>query len=143
MVNETSAGIIVYHDKKDDRKFLILHYTEGHWDFPKGHVEIGESLEEAALRETKEESGLTVDLNPGFKEHFGYFFKNKDGVIVQKTVYFFVGRAKTNQIQLSDEHIGYAWLSYENAIKKLTYDNAKEVLKKADAFLGQKYMHEL
>jgi bis(5'-nucleosidyl)-tetraphosphatase len=142
MTNETSSGAVVYFESKGERKYLILHYEEGHFDFPKGHVEGMEKHEETALREIKEETGLVVDLNPGFKEHITYFFKGKQGVVVQKTVYFFVGKAHTEQVTLSHEHIGYLWLSYEHAMKKLTFDNAKEILKKADVFLGQKYLSE-
>ena len=51
MAYENSAGVILI---KGD-KYLILHYEEGHWDFPKGNIEEGESEEEAALRELEED----------------------------------------------------------------------------------------
>jgi bis(5'-nucleosidyl)-tetraphosphatase len=142
MTEETSAGAVVYFKEEGEPKFLILHYEEGHWDFPKGHIIVGEKLEETALREIKEESGLDVILHVEFKENFSYFFKNKEGVIVSKRVYFFIGQAKTKEVSLSDEHIGYAWLSFEHAEKKLTYDNAKEVLKKAHEFLTQRKLKD-
>jgi 8-oxo-dGTP pyrophosphatase MutT (NUDIX family) len=151
---ETSAGIIVYYKEKqkisiNDKikqsnkrtilKYLLLHYEEGHWDFPKGHVEIGETHEEAAMRETKEETGLIVNVNPLFKEKISYFFKSNE-TLIHKDVYFFVGEANTKEVNLSKEHIGYVWLSYENALKKLTYENAKELLKKANWFLENNYI---
>jgi bis(5'-nucleosidyl)-tetraphosphatase len=138
MPAETSAGIVVFFSENKEIKYLLLHYSEGHWDFPKGHVEGIETLEQAALRETKEETGLEVPINEGFKEHISYFYKNRQGVIINKTVYFFVGQSATKEVKLSFEHIGYAWHSYENALKKLTYENAKEILRKANAFLVQK-----
>jgi bis(5'-nucleosidyl)-tetraphosphatase len=142
MTNETSAGIIVYYKKEEPLHFLLLHYTEGHWDFPKGHVIVGEKLEETAMRETKEETGLTVNVNPEFKEQFTYFFKNREGVVITKTVHFYVGEAGSKEVEISNEHIGYIWMSYEHALKKLTFDNAKEVLKKAHEFLTQKRLKE-
>jgi bis(5'-nucleosidyl)-tetraphosphatase len=138
MPEETSAGVIVFYLENHIPHYLLLHYEEGHWDFPKGHVEIGEKLEETARRETHEETGMEITLNPGFKEHYSYFYKNKQDIVMNKTVYFFVGQALAKTVKLSFEHIGYGWYSYDNAFKKLTYENAKEVLKKAHNFLMQR-----
>ncbi len=133
MTNETSAGIVVYFQKP--LKYLLLHYGEGHWDFPKGHVEIGERHEQAAMRETKEETGLIVNVNPEFKEMVSYSFKGKYNELINKKVYFYVGEALSKDVVISNEHVGYVWMSYENALKRLTYENAREILKKANEFL--------
>jgi bis(5'-nucleosidyl)-tetraphosphatase len=114
-MKETSAGIIVYFFENDIPTYLILHYEEQHWDLPKGHVEEGETHEQAALRETKEETGFDVELKPKFKESFSYFYTSRKGELMDKTVYFFLGEAKTKEVTLSFEHIGYEWLSYEAA----------------------------
>ncbi len=128
--NEISCGIVVFHNKE----FLILHYEEGHWDLPKGHVENNETHEETALRETKEETGLDIKIIPGFKEQISYSFE-QDNKIINKKVYFFVGKSNTKTVRLSDEHIGYEWLKYEEALNKVTYDTARRILKKAHEFL--------
>ena len=62
MIEEVSAGAVIYHDDPNSgvRKYLILHYPAGHWDFPKGAVEKGETEEQAATREIFEESSLRV-----------------------------------------------------------------------------------
>jgi 8-oxo-dGTP pyrophosphatase MutT (NUDIX family) len=135
MSDETSAGAIISYLEDGKILYLLLHYVEGHFDFPKGHVEGNEKLEETALRETKEETGLSVTLKEGFMETFTYFYNNKQGVQKSKDVFFFLGESKSKDVVLSDEHIGFIWLSYENAVKKLTYRNAKYVLKAADEFL--------
>lgn len=139
MNHEFSAGIVVYYRRDTKREYLLLHYQSGHWDFPKGHIEPGESKEVAALRELEEETGLdSVALLPGFQEQFDYFFKHPEtGELTKKTVYFFVGRSNTKNVTLSFEHIGYTWLPFKQALEQLTYDNAKELLKKVEKFLNK------
>lgn len=126
MPHEESGGVIVeYHDK-----YLVLEYGAGHWDFAKGHLEEGETAQQAAIRETKEETGLEVELEQGFEAEIEYFFK-RDRETVHKSVKFFAAHAKTNQIVLSHEHSGHLWLEYEDALKQLTFENARDVLRKA------------
>ncbi len=136
-MQEISAGVVVYF--KDDNKilYLTLHYESGHWDFPKGHVEENEKVEETALRETKEETNLDVDLQENFKKSLSYFYR-RDGLLVSKTVYFFLGQTPNKKVKISSEHIGFKWLIFEDALELLTFDNAKEVLKKAHEFLTQR-----
>lgn len=134
MIQETSSGIVVFLKEKEF-KFLVLHYAEGHWDLPKGHIEEGETEEQAALRETKEETGIAVDIEKGFREEIAYFFTGRNHENIRKNVVFFLGKATHKLVELSVEHIGFEWLDYEGAVKKVTYDSAKEVLKKAKAFL--------
>ena len=116
-------------------KYLLLHYGEGHWDFPKGNQEKNETEEQTAAREIKEETGIEdIEFVEGFKETVKYFYK-KDEETVFKEVAFFLAQSATEHVTLSKEHIGYAWLSYEHANKKLTFNNAKELLMKANQFL--------
>ena len=138
-----SAGIVVYRlDCSQDpckRLYILLHYQAGHWDFPKGQIEKGETKEQAALRELEEETGLTADIVSGFQDTFVYWFRGyKKGELTHKTVYFFVGKTDQKKVTLSDEHIGYEWLAYEQALEKLTHKNAKELLKNVEAFLQEK-----
>jgi len=135
---EKSAGAIIFH--KEDKKiyYLLLHYQSGHWDFPKGHIEKGEGLEETAKREIEEETGLRdIEITEGFKEIIKYFFK-AEGKNILKFVTFFLVETKTKEVKISYEHIGYKWLSYEEALEQLTFKNAKEILKKASDFLSGK-----
>lgn len=127
----TSAGIITYILKENQPLYLILHYAAGHWEFPKGTMEPGETKEETAHRELKEETGLTAIIDNNFEESIEYIYTSHDNVKWFKTVYFFVGQATDNSVQLSHEHIGFEWLPYEQALKKLTYDNGKALLTKA------------
>ncbi len=120
--------------KSKTREYLLLHYPHGHWDLPKGKIEKGESKEQAALRELKEETGLETDIIEGFGEHYYYYFK-QDGDLMKKTVYFFIGKALSDAVTLSEEHIGYEWLPFEKSMERLTFANTKTVLEKAEKFL--------
>jgi len=132
---EKSAGAVVFRKEKNKIYYLLLHYESGHWGFPKGHIEKGESIEDAAKREIEEETGIEdIKFVPGFKEWIKYFFKTGDKNIM-KIVTFFLGETKTKDIKLSFEHKGCAWLPYEQAFNQLTFNNAKEILKKANNFL--------
>lgn len=133
-----SAGIVLYIKKDDSLEYLLLHYLSGHWEFPKGKLEPGETKEQAAIRELKEETGLTAELIPGFEETITYNFRSSSGDRVSKTVFLFVGCTDQKQVILSHEHQGYAWLSFPDALRQLSFDNAKEVFKKAQLFLHKK-----
>ena len=137
MPQEKSCGAIVFIRHKDGIKYLILHYGAGHWDFPKGKQEKNEKEEQTALREIKEETGLEdIELLDGFREAVKYFYKKEEETVF-KEVIFFLAETHTDEITISSEHIGYAWLSYEHAEKKLTFNNAKELLAKANKFLNK------
>lgn len=137
MKKQTSAGIVVYHTSDHKTEYLLLQYAAGHWDFAKGKLEEGETKLQAAKRELQEETGLTdVDIVPGFEETLAYIFKDFRGRPIEKTVTFFVGSiAQKKEITLSREHQGYTWLEYEQAVTRLTYSNAREVLIRAHEFL--------
>ena len=93
------------------------------------------SPEQAAIRETKEETGiLDIEFIKGFKEKIEYSFKF-NGDIVQKEVIFFLAKTNTKQVKISDEHLDYVWLDFNNALNKITYENAKNVLKKSKNYL--------
>jgi len=135
MREQKSAGIVLFRNDSDKNKFLLLNYPQGHWDFVKGKVEGGEMPHETALRETKEETGISdIEFIDGFEESVEYDFRFKKENIHKKVIFFL---AKTNEknIKLSHEHNDYLWLEYNDALKKTTFENAKNVLTKANEFL--------
>jgi 8-oxo-dGTP pyrophosphatase MutT (NUDIX family) len=137
MRHERSAGIIAYYDDptRERRLYLMLRYPSRYWDFSKGRLEANEGNRDAAIRELHEETGLSVDLIPSFEYTVSYDFRDRDGVQVHKTVTFFVGKATDTQIILSVEHEEFAWLGLGEALKLLTYHNARQALQLADQFL--------
>ena len=133
---EKSCGALIFRLDGGNRLYLLLHYAGGHWDFPKGHVEKGESEEQTARREIQEETGLAaLEFLPGFREEISYSFRHNTGEEAQKQVAFFLASTSEKLVRLSDEHIGFAWLPYEAARKKATYENARGLLLKAEKHL--------
>ena len=135
MKNEQSAGIVFFRKIENRIEFLLLHYPSGHWDLVKGHIESNETAKEAAKRESKEETGITdVKFIDEFEEEIEYYFKY-DNQDIHKKVTFFLSETKQDRITLSDEHLDFVWLDFENATKKITFDTAKQIVKKANDLL--------
>jgi len=135
---EKSCGLVVFNSNE----ILLLKYSAndtqgegGHWDFPKGHIETNETEMMTALRELEEETGISnVEIIDGFRHSISYnFFRNSKSI--SKKVIFFLATTIEKKVILSHEHIDYAWLGFEDAISRLTYDNAREILQKAYSYL--------
>ena len=136
---EKSCGVVLFNSDK----FLLLQHinedsrVDGHWDFPKGHVELDEEEIDTALRELKEETKIEdVDIIPNFKQFINYNI-SKDTLSVSKKVIFFLAETKVWDVSLSSEHQNFVWLNFEEAIETLTYDNAKNILKEAHIFISK------
>jgi 8-oxo-dGTP pyrophosphatase MutT (NUDIX family) len=128
---EFSAGFILFRDSDAGPLYLLLDYGR-HWDYPKGHLEQGETAWQAAVRELREETGIRqVDRVGRFERDMHYMFRSPKKGLITKTVTYFLGRTNAEKITLSDEHSGHAWLPFEEAMTRLTYDNAREVLQAA------------
>jgi len=137
MIEETSAGIVLF--RKEDAKilFLLLHYPSGHWDFIKGKMEKGESIHQTAIRETEEETGITdITFLENFEEWIEYNFQYQ-GELVHKKVVFFLAETKTKDVKISHEHLDYTWMDYTSSMEKTTFDNAKTVLTRAQMLLAK------
>ena len=136
MGNEKSAGIVLFRNDSDKNEFLLLNYPQGHWDFVKGKMEQNETSHEAAIRETREETGITnIEFIDGFEESVEYDFRFKKENIHKKVI-FFLAKTDEKNIKISHEHNDYIWLEYSDALKKTTFENAKNVLTKANEFLS-------
>jgi 8-oxo-dGTP pyrophosphatase MutT (NUDIX family) len=134
MQREKSCGAVVF-TKNTHAEYLLLRYAAGHWDFVKGNVEPNESEIDTVLRELREETGIVATQTiEGFRERIEYYYR-RQGETIQKEVVFYLIEAQGKKVQLSFEHIDSDWLNYQNAMEKLTFKNAKDVLQKAQAFL--------
>jgi bis(5'-nucleosidyl)-tetraphosphatase len=134
MPREKSCGAVVY-TSNGEIQYLLLKYGAGHWDFVKGQMEAHESEKTTAVRELQEETGISdARFVDGFREKIHYFYRRGRKTIYKEVAYFLV-EALSDKVELSYEHVGYAWLKYENALERLTFRNARNVMKKAHRFL--------
>jgi len=134
-----SAGYIVVN--KNSKKFLFLRNSRGWLDFPKGEIEKTENAKEAALRELEEETGLKkeeIAIDPFFVYSFKYFFYGENKEVIAKTVKIFLCETEKEEIKISPEHVGYVWLSYEEAMKNLSFKTTKKVVEVAFNYLTKK-----
>jgi len=132
---ELSCGAVIYNTQT--KKYLLLHYPAGHWDFPKGHANTGESTKDCALRETNEETGISdLEFIDGFEEKIQYFFKEKK-TLIQKKVIYLLAKTSTSEIKISFEHTGFEWLPYKEALSRATFDTSRKVLEKAQNIVSK------
>jgi 8-oxo-dGTP pyrophosphatase MutT (NUDIX family) len=132
MLEERSAGTILYKESPSGKMYLLLNYPSGHWDFVKGNIEKGETVKETVIREVGEETGITdIEFVNGFEDKVEYYYQ-RDGEVIHKEVVFFLASTKTDYVKLSHEHQDFVWLSFDDALKKLTYKTAKKLFKKIE-----------
>lgn len=136
---EISAGVIVFRRTKEGPRFLVLYHRGAYWNFPKGKIEKEERSFQAALRETREETGLAPkDLKfvPNFKTREQFVF-HRDRQKVFKVVIFYLAETKNPKISISDRsHQGYGWFPYREASRILgKYEESQKVLKEANDFI--------
>jgi len=120
--------------------YLILHYhfKGDYWDFPRGKIEKGETEQETARREIKEETGLEdIKFVEGFREITHWYYRWRGQNIYKEAVYF-LAETKNSKVKISEEHLEFAWADFETAMQTLTYENTKAILKKAHKFLKGK-----
>jgi bis(5'-nucleosidyl)-tetraphosphatase len=142
MIKHKSVGCIVFRQVPDmeEPEYLLLKHSLGHWDFPKGHIENEETEEETGLRELEEETGLSkavAELLPDFKEtiHYSYYHAGKKHV---KEVVVFLVQASDFNVKISHEHTAFDWLSFDQALKTVTYENTRTLLQNAHAFIQKR-----
>lgn len=135
MILEKSCGAAIYTGTPGGPRYLIEYMRLGHVSLCKGHTEDGETERQTAAREIAEETGLSVTFQDGFRETIAY--SPYDGC--QKTVVFFLARADTTAVTPQESEVAsIAWLPLPEAIRALTYDGDREILRKADAFLRRR-----
>ena len=139
MLEEKSAGFILVSDNFFNSHYsvLLLHYRSGHWDFPKGNIEINETEMQAATRELREETSITkFRLIPNFRYILSYKYARKS-ILISKQVILFLASTKVNEVKISNEHIGFKWIDIHTSSNQLTYSNAKKALQSAINFLHE------
>ena len=139
---ERSCGAVIYRKINDRIRFLLIkNKRSSNWGFPKGHMEDGETLEDTAKREVLEETGIHIDIIPGFSSKSEYSIQNR----IQKSVIVFVAKTVDTQTIIQREEIeDYIWLTFNDAYNNLKFENDKNILKTAKDFLiSNSYIEEV
>jgi bis(5'-nucleosidyl)-tetraphosphatase len=136
MPTELSAGAIVFRKQDSSHEYLLLKSVNGHWEFPKGHLEINETWQQAALRELGEEAGIIDAIPiPGFARQISYYYPDRKKGLVHKKVAFVVAETLQTAVRLSEEHTAGRFFPFEQAVAKLTHAGTRTLLRDAEAFL--------
>lgn len=130
---ESSCGAVVYHIIDNHTRFLLIkNKRSGNWCFPKGHIEKGESNEDAAVREVLEETGIHIKIHNGFESISKYKIRGT----INKMVFIFIASTDDVNTVIQEEEIeDYVWLPYSKAMTYLSFDNDRMILRKAHKFL--------
>ena len=132
---EKSCGAVVWRERDGARQYLLARHNGGHWSFPKGHVEADETEEETARREIQEETGLSAEIDTGFRQVVTYY--PKPGVV--KDVVFFTAVPSGGQERVQEEEIAeIGWFTFEEACPLVTFASDEEVLLAAEKYLEGK-----
>lgn len=129
-----SCGVIPYRMDEGIPEYLLCYEAASRgWSFPKGRMEAFENEAETALRELREETGMTANLEPGFRALQEYAL-SKDS---RKQVVLFLGQCTGQLIPNQKEILEYRWATAEEA-KLLLYANTADVVDQAERFLLEK-----
>lgn len=134
VLKEKSCGAVIYTKNEigSIEYLLIKHKNGGHWSFPKGHMEAGETEIETAVREILEETGLDVKIDQNFRFEMEYSPKPK---ILKKVVYF-VAETKIKEIVCQiEEVIDSIWVGYESATRKLIHIESRNLMVDAHKYI--------
>ncbi len=137
MKKEKSCGAIIYKMVNDQFYIFLVKHNTGHWSFPKGHVEQNESEEQTALREVKEETNLDIIIDNHFRRVHTYSPKKdvmKDVVLFLATVKDKSEKEKRQEKEIQELN----WFLWKDALKIITYQKDKDLLKQAIEYLSNK-----
>ena len=134
MTVENSCGAVVYTRQNGEIRYLLIQNLEGIYGFPKGHMEPNETERETALREIKEETGLTVALLPGFRTSDEHPLPNKPDTLKQ-IVYFLAFYENQTPVFQKEELLSAKLYAYEDAMQRFQFESSRRILDEAHEHL--------
>lgn len=130
---ERSCGAVIYREINGQIRFLLIkNRRSSNWGFPKGHMEDGETKEDTAKREVLEETGIHINIIPGYSSKSEYSIQGR----IEKSVTIFIGQTSDTQTKIQKEEIeDYIWLTFSDAYESLKFENDRSILKSAKDYL--------
>jgi 8-oxo-dGTP pyrophosphatase MutT (NUDIX family) len=139
-LTEQSFGVIPFYRKGERVYFLLIQHNSGHWAFPKGRPEAGETEMETAQRELREETGIcavTLRAEPVLEERYTKTAWGDSRQPVAKTVRYFLGEVSDPRVHLQAAEVrDYRWATYDEAQAIITYEASRRLLEQAAQALG-------
>jgi 8-oxo-dGTP pyrophosphatase MutT (NUDIX family) len=134
---ETSSGGVVYRPRDEGPQVLLIKDPYNNWGLPKGHIEGGETPEQAALREVAEETGLGALSMVAQLPTIDWYFRDR-GKLVHKFCHFFliVSLSGEPAPQLDEGITECTWMPLDQAVERVRYANARDVIRIAGERLG-------
>ncbi len=140
MKKKESAGIVIVRYDNDEPMVLLMR-AYNYWDFPKGGIEDRETKYEAALREVKEESGITDLQFPWGKTYYETEPYGRE----RKVVYYFLAETNSSEVVIGEnpesgkmEHEEYRWVTFSEA-REMCVERIHRVLDWADNRISKIY----
>lgn len=130
IVREATAGGIVFrHNKKGELEILLTQDAKDRWTIPKGHIEEGETAQQAAKREIAEEAGLAETDMLGWLGKIHFRYRRVDKLVLMSTqIYLVRARGDTNAIQKEDWMNGIKWFSFDDALDAIEYEDIGKLM---------------
>lgn len=145
LIEEFSAGAVVFRKEQENILFLLIYSARNKaWGFPKGHIDQNESENEAAKRETKEETGLDdLVFIPGFRIEDVYHAVSNRGAskgkaIEKHTTYFLCQTSKMTIVVDAEEISDYRWVNLDEAVSLLNFESLKSLIKQSYSYIAER-----
>ena len=136
MTIEKSCGAVVFTRESGEVKYVIVREKEGFCSFPKGHMEAGETEHETALREIREETGLSVRFVDGFRTEDSHPHIREGRPDVMKQIVYFLAEYENQPLRAQESELsGIDLMSFEEAMRAFQYESSKRILTQAHGFL--------
>lgn len=133
---DEAFGIVPIWRQAEGDRFLLIQHWAGHWGFPKGHADPGETEVATACREFEEETGIRdyeVIEAVSFTEKYSF---TRDRQPIEKTVTYFPAFVKSATVICQEQEIkDYVWVSFDDALQKISFNQARQLLIRVNHYL--------